>query len=117
MAKLTIDEIIPIDDAIRELVIVPEWRDAEINVCSMSAFERADVEKTWGTKQVTSDPAAFRADVLQRSLKNDDGTPFATQEQVQLLMKKNAAPIERLFEAACRVNAFTRKDIEDLEKN
>lgn len=115
--KLTIDQILLLDDSHKRTVAVPEWNGAEILVASMTATERADIEKRWSNRRATNDPAGFRQDILERSLKNEDGTPFGTPDQIKSLMGKNAAAVERLFEAACEVGGFTTKDVEALEKN
>ena len=114
---MNIEDILAYDDTHRETVTVREWNNAHVLVVSMTAMERAEIEKRWSRKDATGDPAAFRADVLERSLKNEDGTPLATTEQIKALMGKNANAIERLFEAACRVSGFNNKDVEELGKN
>lgn len=112
----SIEEILATDDAHRETVPVPEW-GTDVLVVSMTAEERADIEKKWSKKDATSDPAAFRVDVLERSLKKQDLTPFATPDQIRALMKKNAHAIERLFGAATAISAFNKEDVENLTKN
>ena len=113
----TIEDVLALDDGHTEVVKVPEWGDVEITVASMTARERSEIEKRWGSKDASSDPASFRADVLAQTLKKPDKTPFGTPQQIQALLDKNAAAVERLFEAACEVNGFTKKDVEELEKN
>ena len=112
----TVEEILALDDMHREVVKVPEWQDAEIPVGSMTARERAEIERLYSTKKAATDTAGFRVAVLSRSLKNGSG-PWATEEQIGKLMDKNAAAVERLFEAACRVNGFSNADVETLEGN
>ncbi len=114
---VTVEDILKLDDSHRLTVRIPEWHDAELLVVSMTALERAEIEKRWAKKDAGADPGQFRADVLERSLKKPDGSPFATAEQMQRLMGKNANAVERLFEAACRVSGFSKRDVEDLEKN
>jgi hypothetical protein len=112
----TIEEILAKDDAHREEVPVKEW-GVSVPVVSMTAEERSELEKRWQKKDATSDPAAFRRDVLELTLKYPDGKPFATPEQIKLLMGKNANAIETLFEAGSRLSALNKKDIEALTKN
>lgn len=114
---MNIEEILALDDAHREEVTVPEWNGAKLLVMSMTGAERAEIEKRWSRKEASSDPAAFRADVLERTLKKPDGSPFATPEQIKQLIGKNAQAIERLFEAACSVSGMTKKDVKELEGN
>lgn len=114
---ISIEQILAMDDAHRTTVAIPEWKDAKIDVYSMTATERADIERRWANKRAQADPAGFRGDILERSLKKPDGSPFATADQIKQLMGKNANAVERLFEAACEVSGFTKKDVEELEKN
>lgn len=114
---MEIDDILALDDAHREVVEVPEWRNARILVVSMTGIERADIERRWTKKDASSDPAAFRADVLERTLKNQDGTPFGTPEKIRALVGKNAQAVERLFEAGCRVSGLSKGDVKALEGN
>lgn len=112
----TIEEILKTDDAHREMVKVERW-GTDVLVVSMTAEERSDIEKKWSGKKATTDPGGFRADVLERSMKKDDGTPFASTEQIKQLMKKNAEAVETVFEAACKISGFRQKDVAELEKN
>lgn len=114
---VTIETILAMDDAHRTTVTVKEWKDAKVDVCSMTATERSDIEKRWANKRASGDPAGFRRDILERSLKKPDGSPLGTSEQITALMQKNARAVEQLFEAACEVSGLTKKDVEELEKN
>lgn len=112
----TIEEILAMDDTQTEVVSVPEWK-TDVPVVSMSSEERSAVEKKWSKMKPSDDPGAFRYDILSRSMKKEDGTPFGTEDQFKALMKKNANAIERLFEVACRVSAWSKKDVEEIAKN
>lgn len=101
------DEVLKLDDSNRETVDIPEWGGIRIVVESMTAQERADIEKRWAKKEASSDPAAFRIDVLTPCLRK-----WATAEQVKQLLGKNSRAVERLFEAACRVSGFAREAVE-----
>lgn len=114
---ITIEDILKYDDAHRETVKVAEWGDAEVTVFSMTAQERSDIERMWSKKDAASDPAAFRLHILERTVKNPDGTTFATPEQFKALMGKNAAAVEKVFEAGCKVSGFSKKDVEEIAKN
>ena len=112
----TIEEILATDDSHREDVSIAEWSTI-VPVCSMTAEERADIEKRWSKKDASSDPGAFRLDVLERTLKYPDGKAFGSPEQIKALMAKNANAIEKLFSTACRLSGLSKKDVEELEKN
>lgn len=113
----TIEELLALDDTQTREVPVPEWGGVTVNVCSMTAPERAEIERRWANRSAQSDPLNFRTDILTVSLKNGDGKPLGTPDQIKQLMHKNARAIERLFEAACEVSGFSDKDVRELEKN
>jgi len=114
---VNIEQVLAMDDAQRLDVIIPEWGSASIRVVSMTGTERSEIEKRWTKTDASTDPAAFRADVLQRTLKSDDGSPFGTPDQIKALIGKNAQAVERLFEAACRVSGMSKRDVKELEGN
>lgn len=114
---MNIEEILALDDVRTERVPIPEWKDVTIRVDSMSATERAKIEKDWSGGKASRDPAGFRVDILHKTLKNDDGTPFGTPEQIKALMGKNGRAIERLFDTACSVSGFSDSDVKTIEKN
>lgn len=115
--KVSIEDILAMDDTHRETVTIPEWNNAEVLVVSMTADERSEMEKSWYKKEAASDPKAFRLDILQRTVKKEDGTPFGTPEQFAALMAKNAMAVERLFDAGCKLSAWSKKDVEEITKN
>lgn len=112
----TIDDILAIDDTQRKTIPIPEW-ETDITVFSMSADERAAVEQKWSNKKASTDPRQFRIDVLSKCLKKADGSPLVSEEQMKKLMTKNANAVERVFEAACSISAFSNADVKELEKN
>lgn len=113
---ISIEEILAKDDAHRESVSVPEW-GADILVTSMTAQERSEIEKKYSNGKASSDPASFRVDILARSIKREDGSPWGTADQFKALLLKNANAVETVFEKACQVSGFTQKDVKTLEKN
>jgi len=113
---MKIDEILKLDDTQRVTVEIPEWKTSLV-VSSMTAIERGEIEKKWNGKKASADPVGFRADVLERSLKDEAGKPLATKEQIGQLMAKNARAVERLFAAACEVAGLTDADAKEIEKN
>ena len=113
---ISIEDVLAKDDAHRESVRVEEW-GADVTIISMTAQERSDIEKKYSGVKASSDPAGFRLDILSRSIKKDDGSPWGTPEQFKALLNKNASAIETLFEKACEVSGFSKKDVKELEKN
>lgn len=113
-----LEQIAAANDQHEETFEIPEWGGVKLRVRSMSAIEKAEIEKSWARRDATKDPGRFRADVLAQTLKAEDGTPVGSAEQIyQVIMNRNAEIVERLFDAACRVSGFREKDVETLAKN
>ena len=115
MALMTKDEILAINDRKHEDVEVPGWGTVRLRV--MSGIERAEIEKRFSGQDALRDPADFRGQLLVRTIVGDDDQPVFIETDIMSLMAKSAAPLECLFEHACRMNAFTGKDVEVLGKN
>lgn len=106
---MSIEQVLSTDDSHSENINVPQW-GCSVTVWSITARERAEIEKAWSNKKASSDPAGFRRDLLSKALR-------ITSENAEKLLDKNAVAVETLFEAACRVGGFTSKDVEELEGN
>lgn len=116
MALMTKDEILAVNDREHEDVEVPGWGTVRLRV--MSGIERAEIEKRFSDQGTAMrDPAGFRGQLLVRTIVDDDDKPVFVETDIKPLMAKSAAPLECLFEHACRMNGFTGKDVEVLEKN
>lgn len=104
-----------------ELVPVPlpaaYGNDAGLFVKPMTGTERSTLEKMFMDNAPKDDPGGFRAAILVRCVCDDKRQPVFTEADKAALMKKNAGALELLFEAACKLNGFTKKDVEVLEKN
>jgi hypothetical protein len=89
-----------------------------IRLASMTARERSTLEKQFmGQGEAMKDPGGFRVALLVRTIVDDAGELLFTDDDRDMLLSKNAKKLEVLFEAACELNGFTDKDVEDLEKN
>jgi len=85
---------------------------------TMSGVERADMEKRFaGSEAATTDPGGFRAAILTATWVDEAGEPLFTAEDAAALLSKNAKTLETVVEVACKLNGFTKEDVEDLEKN
>lgn len=98
-------------------VEVPEF-GGTMRVKSMTARERSELEKQFlGKNEAMSDPGGFRVALLSLTIADEAGELMFTKDDRDLLLSKDAGGIERLFEAACKLNGFSKADVDDLEKN
>lgn len=90
---------------------------AAVYVRSLTGKDRAQLEKRFAKRDPQDAPGEFRATVLILTVTNADGSAMFTEDDRKALMLKNAGVLERIFTVACKVNGFTGKDVEELEKN
>lgn len=119
MALLSADQILGADDRKYEVVAVPEW-GGDVRLRSLSGSERDEYENSLvqqiGNKQVTNARNA-RAKLVALCAVNENGTPLFDKADVIKLGSKSSAALQRLFDAACRMNGFGEEDMKELEGN
>ena len=109
---LTRDAILALPDLPFEAVPVPEW-GGSVGVRTMSGTERDRFE----TEHARAPTANFRARIAAATLCGDDGALLFAPADVEALGAKSSAALDRVVEAAIRVNKFGAKDVEELAKN
>jgi hypothetical protein len=101
---LTREQILAAPDAGRIRVDVPEWV-GHIWVHEMSAHERDGWERS-----VTKDDDRYtnmRAKLLVHILRDDNGNPLFTPNDVPFLGRQPYALLDRLIEASKKIGAMT----------
>lgn len=115
---LTRQQILDADDRQTIMLDVPEW-GGFVKLRTIDGTERGrleyDVQGPTG-KSATSF-AALKARVVALTVVDDDGAQLFTPADIPLLNAKSGAAIDRVFEAACKLNRLRPSDIEDLTKN
>jgi hypothetical protein len=109
---LTREQIIAANDRPTETVDVPEW-GGSVSVRTMSGALRDRVEAAFLKDKSTS----FRARVLAATLCGEDGQLLFTEADIEALGEKSIKPIQRVYDVAIRLNAVTKTDVDELEKN
>lgn len=119
---LSREVILNASDQRRARVAVPEWAPNETNpnecfvwVGTMRADEKDAFEQNWLAGH--SDLVGIRAALAALTLEDENGKRLFTLDDIAALGQKSAAPLSRIFNAACRLNAITPQDVDDLEKN
>ena len=117
--SLTKDQMLAMDDRPIESVDVPEWGDSVfLKVMSgteRDAFEASNLRRTGKTFEPNL--ANVRAKLLVRCICSEDGQRLFADTDAGALGQKSAAALDRLYEAAARMNGITDADIEELEGN
>ncbi len=113
------EQILHAQDVLTEEVDVPEW-GGKVKVKMMTGTERDSFEqsimKTDG-KDIVRDMANMRAKLLVRTICDDAGKRIFTDKDIDLIGGKAAASLEKVFEAAQRLNKLSNADTENMEKN
>lgn len=119
---LTRDDILQAQDMTIEKVEVPEWangkaKDAFVYVRNMTGKERDAFEKTIvqqrGKKSVVN-LENFRAKLFVHSVCDESGELLFTDQDIEALSAKSAAPLQRVFDVASRLSAISGRDVEEL---
>jgi hypothetical protein len=120
---LTREAILSASDRKFTEVQVPEWGDgAMVRVQSLSAQERDTWEESNRTKPDAEGKMEtvfenMRARLVALVVVDGDGQPLFSRDDVTEIGKKNAAPIDRIFEAACKLSGIGKNDVKEMVKN
>ncbi len=119
--SLTKQQILEADDLPREKVPTPEWgKGAFVFVRTLTGTERdafeQDIIETKG-EDVVRNMANLRAKLCVRCMVDDAGGRIFDDADVEALGRKSAAPIDRVFTVAQRLNGLSKKDTAELAKN
>lgn len=120
---LTRDEILAADDKTTEVVDVPEWGGA-VTIRGLTGSERDQYEASMvrygkdnkGQMEVQAvETANIRARLVSLTAVDEAGKRLFKDSDLLDLGDKNAAVLNRLFDAARRLSALTNEDIEALK--
>ena len=112
---LSKEQILAADDMGLKEVEVPEW-GGNVFVRVMTVGERDSYENDWMINK-SKGVENFRSKFLQRVLCDEKGELLFTASEIDLLAKKSARVITRIWDAAMKHNALTDGDVEELAKN
>lgn len=119
MALLSKDQILGADDRDYDTVSCPEW-GGEVRLRSISGtqrdnYEASIVQSNGADRKVNLRNA--RTKLIALCAVDEEGRLLFTADDVNALGRKNARPIDRLFDA-CRVLAgMSENDVERLTEN
>jgi len=114
---LSREDILKCSDRASIMVEVPEW-SGMVKLMTMTAEGRDQYEQAlYSGKGEGEALQNVRASLVAFCAVDDEGSPLFTSDDVQALGKKSANAVNRLFEAAQKLNKLTDEDVEDLAKN
>ena len=108
-------QILAADDMGLKEVEVLEW-GGSVFLRVMTVGERDSYENDWMINK-SKGVENFRSKFLQRVLCDEKGELLFTASEIDLLAKKSARVITRIWDAAMKHNALTDDDVEELAKN
>jgi len=113
------DAILDADDRKYDAVECPEW-GGKVRVRSLTGTQRDAYEASLVSDRGNDrklNLANARAKMVVLAVVDADGRQLFTADDVRALGRKNAAPIERIFDAARRLSGMSREDVEKLTEN
>jgi hypothetical protein len=113
------DAILDADDRKYDAVDCPEW-GGKVRVRSLTgtqrdAYEGSLIEGRGADRKMNL--ANARAKMVVLAVVDGEGRQLFTADDVRALGRKNAAPIERIFDAARRLSGMSEEDVEKLTEN
>jgi len=116
MAILTREQILDAHDLKKIEVKVPEW-GGSVFVKTLTATERDRFESAIYHHKTKIKIANVRARLAALAVIDEKGVRLFTPDDIVALGKKSATALDRVFQAACKLNKMTPDDVEELEKN
>jgi len=119
MALLSRDAILAADDREYEVVPCPEW-GGEVRLRSLTGAERDAYEQSLVQTRGKSREMNLRnarAKLVALCAVDENGNRLFTDADVNALGKKNAKPLDRLFDAARRLAGLSEDDVDRLTED
>lgn len=119
MAFLTRDQIIAADDRKYETVSCPEW-GGDVRLKSISGTQRDAYESSViaaGSSDKRMNLRNARAKLIILCAVDDNGAQLFTTDDLNALGRKNAAPIDRLFDACRKLAGMSENDVDALTED
>jgi len=119
MALLSRDAILAADDREYEVVPCPEW-GGEVRLRSLTGAERDAYEQSLVQTRGKSREMNLRnarAKLVALCAVDESGKRLFTDADVNALGKKNAKPLDRLFDAARRLSGLSGDDVDRLTED
>lgn len=118
---LTKDEILAMDDLEIQLVLIPEWKNKCVYVKGLTGTERDEFEENVYLSKLSDGSGNnfknFRSKLVAMTACDESGNRLFTLNDTEVLGKKSAAALERIYKVAEAISGFRKKDVDELTKN
>lgn len=119
MAFLTREDILEVDDRKYETVPCPEWggdvRLRSISGTQRDAFEESLIKTNGNDRKVNMRNA--RAKLIILCAVDEDGRALFAADDLNALGRKNAAPLDRLFDVCQKLTGTSDGDLERMTED
>jgi len=119
MGYLTRDAILAAEDRLFEDVPCPEWggtvRLRSITGAQRDAYEQSLMQQRGGSKQLNMRNA--RAKLIVLCAVDESGRPMFSEDDLAALGRKNARPLDRLFDACRKLAGLSDNDVDELTED
>ena len=115
---LTRDQILNYADIVTEEVSCPEW-GGSVLVRGMTGYEREDYEREMASRRMDDgslDLQGLRGRMAARTVVNEAGERIFSDDDVDVLSNKNAAPLDRIYDVVCRLSRIRTSDEAEAEE-
>lgn len=114
---LTKEQILNAVDSKTETVDVSEWWGDSVTIKSMSGFARDRFESSLLGNNGGSNMQNIRAKLCAASIVDEKGDLMFSDKDIVKLGNKDSKPLDKIFEAAQRLNKISDSDVDELAKN
>lgn len=112
------EEILALDDRKVVEVEVPEWGGRKIRLMELSASDRDAWElQAYEDRAAGKRTEHVRARLVARSIVNGQGEREFADDAIEALGRKSAKALDRLYDAALKLNAIGKAEQDEIEKN
>ena len=115
MVLLNKEQILAADDSKTSVISVPEW-GGDVKITTMSGFARDRFEASCMGKS-GANLQNIRARLVAACIVDESNNLLFDEKDIQKLGKKSSKALDRVFDAAQKLNGVGDSDIEDLAKN
>ena len=113
--SLNKDQILAVSDATIKTVSVPEW-GGEVCIRGLTGAQRDTFETRLVRQRSKSgavDTTGLRSLLCSLAMCDEQGNPLFTEADMPELEKKSAAALQRVFDAASRMNGMAADSVEE----
>ena len=119
MTILSRDAILAAEDRTFEEVACPEWggsvRIRSITGTQRDTYEQSLIQQRGNSRQMNLRNA--RAKLIVMCAVDAEGRPLFTEDDIRALGRKNAKPLERLFDACRKLAGLSEDDVDKLTED